>query len=62
MKMLCEYDLGDMLARYVTDGQGHVGLMLLPAGRAALASLHDTNKFYTNQWTAYNAHGVRIFL
>ena len=30
-----EYRLGDMLARYVTDEQGHIGLMLLPASRAA---------------------------
>ena len=29
-----EYRLGDMLARYVTDEQGHIGLMLLPARRA----------------------------
>ncbi len=34
MKMLCEYSLGDMLARYVTDEQEHVGLMLLPASRS----------------------------
>ena len=30
-----EYCLGDMLARYVTDEQGHTGLMLLPASRSA---------------------------
>ena len=29
-----EYRLGDMLACYVTDEQGHIGLMLLPARRA----------------------------
>ena len=35
MKLFSEYHLGDMLARYVTDEKGHVGLMLIPASRAA---------------------------
>ena len=29
-------------------------------GHAALVGLHDTKKFYTNQWTIYNENGVRI--
>ncbi|MDD6050934.1 MAG: alpha-galactosidase [Clostridiales bacterium] len=34
MKTYSEYHLGDMLARYVTDEAGHIGLMLIPANRA----------------------------
>ena len=31
-------------------------------GHAAQVSLHDTKKFYTNQWTIYNENGVRLLL
>ena len=34
MNTYSEYRLGDMLARYVTDDAGHIGLMLMPFDRA----------------------------
>ena len=34
MKILSEYKLGDMLLRYLTDEERHVGMMLIPAEMA----------------------------
>jgi len=35
MNIYKEYRLGDMLLRYITDDQNHVGMMLIPAARKA---------------------------